>query len=371
MAGVNGTGTGAGSIAWHVPTPEPPLLSGTIATNDTFAFFYRTGRTFVALRLADQKIAWTAMADESFDNAYAMRGVIVCGNRVLFGSQAAMYAYSPASGERLWRWAPSAAGQLDYASPSCANDTVIVTTGRPMRVYAVDAQTGAQFWITPFGDSSNGIGFLTSPAISEGIAVMCSREFGPPFRGAVSAFRISSGAVLWRYTWTPPPPQVDASCSERVRIANGIAVATVDDGRLFGLDLRSGALQWTAAAVDGFVTPGDERSIIVSDFTVVAGSLSGRLMAYDSRSGALRWNVVDARSALSIFNYGLVADRGEIIGVNLSGWIASYDASTGTRRWAVSRGVGVNERVFLAEGVALSRDFALGRANDGIYAIRR
>ena len=240
-----------------------------------------------------------------------------------------------------------------------------------MRVYAVDAITGVERWNTPFGDSVGGEGFLTTPAVADGVAVMCSREFSLPFRGAISAFSVATGAVLWRFTWIPPPPLVDMSCSERVRAHDGIVAAAVDDGRVFGLDLLTGALRWTAPPVPLFATPRDERSVAIVDATVIVGSLSGRLIAHDLRTGALRWDIVDRPSGGSIFNYGLVGDNGEVVGVNLSGWIASYDVATGRRRWAVAKGIKLEERAFLPEGVVLTRELALGRANDGIYAIRR
>ena len=59
------------------------------------------------------------------------------------------------------------------------------------------------------------------------------------------------------------------------------------------------------------------------------------------------------------------------MGVNLSGWIVSYDVATGKRRWAVAKGLNLNERVFLPEGVTLTSDYAVGIADDGLYAIRR
>ena len=356
---------------WHVTGIRPPPLSGTLANDDSTVFAYRGGRSFTAIRLRDQRTLWTATGDESQDEFDAMRGVELCAGSVVFGTAGAAYAITPTSGQRRWRWAPSQGGLLNYAGPACAVSMLIFATGKPMRVYGVDALTGVEQWSTPFGDRVGGEGFMTTPAAADGIAVMCSREFSLPFRGAISAFSVATGAVLWRFEWTPPPPLVDASCSERVRVKDGIVAASVDDGRVFGLDLQTGALRWTAPPVALFATPSDERSVAIVDSTVIVGSLSGRLIAHDLRTGALRWNVADTPSARSIFNYGLVGNRGEVVGVNLSGWIVSYDVATGKRRWAVAKGLKLNERVFLPEGVTLTSDYAVGIAGDGLYAIRR
>jgi outer membrane protein assembly factor BamB len=371
LAGVDGQTTGPGGIVWHVPTPQPPALSGTIAADDSNAFYYATGRRFAALRLRDQRVLWTATGDESSDDINAMHGVELCAGNVVFGTAGAAYAFVPKTGERRWRWRPSQGGLLIYAGPACADNTIVFATGKPMRVYGVDAHTGVELWNTPFGDGVGGEGFLTTPAIADGVAVTCSREFALPFRGAISAFSMTTGAVLWRFTWVPPQSLVGASCSEAVRAKDGIVAASVDDGRVFGLALLTGALRWTAPPVALFATLSDERSVAIVDSTVILGSLSGRLIAHDLRTGTLRWNIADSRSALSIFNYGLIGGNGEVYGVNLSGWIASYDVATGKRRWALAKGVPLNERVFLAEGVALTPTLAIGRANDGIYAIRR
>lgn len=75
LAGVDGKTTGPGGIMWHVPTAQPPLLSATIAADDSTAFYYLTGRRFTALRLRDQRTLWTATGDESSHENNAMRGV--------------------------------------------------------------------------------------------------------------------------------------------------------------------------------------------------------------------------------------------------------------------------------------------------------
>lgn len=367
----NGTPTRPGQILWYVPTAEPPLLSASIAADDSIAFYYLTGRKFTALRLRDQRTLWTATGDELTDANDAMKGIELCAGSVIFGTAGAAYAYAPVSGNRRWRWQPSRGGQLYYSGPACSGNTLIFGTGKPMRVYAVDASTGLERWNTPFGDDVGGEGFLTTPALEDGVVVLCSREFSLPFRGAISAFNIATGAILWRFTWTPPPPLKDASCAQRVRTKDGIVAATVDDGRIFGLDLYTGALRWTAPPVALFATPRDERALAIVDSNVIAGSLSGRLIAHDLRTGVQRWNITDRSAGGSIFNYELIGERGVVLGANISGWIAAYDVATGQRRWVLPKGVGLNERVFLGRGVVLTPGLAIGRAGDGIYGISR
>jgi outer membrane protein assembly factor BamB len=371
IAGVEERNNGAGQILWRVPTAEPPLLSSAVAADDSAVYFYLTGRRFTAVNLQNQRTLWTAVADESGDANNAMRGVELCAGSVIFGTAGAAYGYDPAVGTRRWRWVPSQGGLLNYAGPACSGSTLVFGTAKPMRVYGVNAATGAELWSTAFGDSVLGEGFLTTPAIDNGIAVFCSREFSLPFRGAISAFSITTGSALWRFTWTPVPPLVDASCGQRVRANGGVVVAAVDDGRIFGINVPTGTLRWTAPPVPLFRTPRDERALAITDSMVVAGSLSGRLIGIDLGTGAERWNITDASAAGSIFNFGLEAGSGEVVGINLSGWLVSYAAASGVRRWAVPKGIKLEERAFLSPGVALTQDLVLGRANDGVYAIRR
>ena len=362
---------GPGQILWRVPTAEPPLLSATIIADDSSVFFYLTGRRFMAVRLSDQRTRWTATGDESTDALNALRGVELCAGSVVFGTAGAAYAFDPRTGQRRWRWAPSRGGLLSYAGPACDGSVLVFGTGKPMRIYRVNPTNGAELWSADFGDSVSGEGFLTTPAVADGVVVVCSREFSLPFRGAVSAFDVATGAVLWRFTWVPAPPLFDASCGQRVRTRAGIVAAAVDDGRVFGLDLHTGSVRWIAPPVPFFVTPRDERALAIAQSTVVAGSLSGRLTGYDLQTGAQRWSITDATAGGSIFNYGLLDAEGDVFGVNLSGWLVSYNAATGVRRWAVPKGVRLDERAFLPPGVAVTGDLVLGRANDGVYAIRR
>lgn len=85
----------------------------------------------------------------------------------------------------------------------------------------------------------------------------------------------------------------------------------------------------------------------------------------------MRWNSAHISPAPSIFNYRLVVDNGELLGAILSGWIVSFDVTTGSKRWETSKGVPLNERVFMPERVVLTRDSAIGRANEGVYGIKR
>lgn len=371
VAGENGTPTRPGQILWHVPTAEPPLLSASVAADESTAFYYLTGKKFTALRLHDRRTLWTATGDELTDANDAMGGIELCAGSVIFGTAGAGYAYAKVSGDRRWRWQPSQGGQLYYAGPACSGNTLLFGTAKPMRVYAVDATTGVELWNTPFGDGVAGNGFLTTPAVDDGVVVLCSREFSLPFRGAIGAFSIATGAVIWRFTWTPPSSLKDASCAERVRTKAGIVAAAVDDGRIFGLDLHTGALLWTAPPVALFATPRDERALAIVDSNVIAGSLSGRLIAHDLRTGVQRWNITDRSAGGSIFNYELIGESGVVLGANISGWIAVYDVATGQRRWVLPKGVGLNERFFLGRGVVLTPGLVIGRAGDGVYGISR
>ena len=361
-----------GSVAWRAGTIRSPLSAGSLAVDSVHVYVYRSGLAISAVRLSDRSIAWTAASDETFDNGAPLRGTARCGGQVIFGSAGgALYAVSPDDGHREWRWVPSFGGDLGYGAPICDAGRVYVSTGRPMYVYAVDAASGRQLWAVNLSRTTPGTGFVATPRISDGVIVGCTREFTDTISGMIAGVDANSGAVLWRHTWTPEAPTRDASCSVSVAAANGIAVGAADDGRVFGLDLRTGALRWTAPKISGYVTGRDERPVWIVDGVVMVGSLSGVVTGLDLQTGTERWKSVDTDRVIStIIDPSLSGDRGQFTGANTSGQILSFDATTGRRLWTTTPSGKLNEKLLFGPGV-LTRDLLIAVASDGLYAIWR
>ena len=360
-----------GSVAWRAGTIRSPLSAGSLAVDSNHVYTYRSGLAISAVRLSDRSIVWSASADEAFDNGFPLKGTARCGDQVVFGSSGALYGVSPTNGQRSWRWQGSRRGFLLYTAPVCNAGTIFVGTGRPMFMYAIDANTGRELWAADLSIGGVDDGFVTTPQFSDGVVVGCTRQFTDPITGMIAGVDANTGAVLWRHTWSPELPTRNASCSVSVAAADGIAVGAADDGRVFGLDLRTGALRWTAPKIAGYVTGRDERPVWIVDGVVMVGSLSGVVTGLDLQTGTERWKSVDTDRVIStIIDPSLSGDRGQFTGANTSGQILSFDATTGRRLWTTTPSGKLNEKLLFGPGV-LTRDLLIAVASDGLYAIWR
>jgi outer membrane protein assembly factor BamB len=361
-------GKPGGSLVWRVAEIRSPLSAGELAVDSQHVYAYRSGLAISAVRLTDHGIAWTAGVDETLDNGFAPRGLVRCAGGVVFGSVGALYSVAPADGRRAWRWVPSDGGILGYGAPVCDGATVFMATGRPMYLYAIDAITGQEKWRTKLSLNPASHGFIATPRIADGVAVVCTRELPSPVTGMIAGVDVRTGRELWRYTWAPLAPTVESSCAVSVAAGGGLAVGAADDGRIFGLELRTGAIRWTAPRVAGFVSPRDERPVWIVDGIVFAGSGSGVVTGLDLATGAERWRTVDATLTVKTTILDPInGNRGQFIAANTSGSVLAFDAQTGRRQWTRERSGGA---AFFGPGV-LTCDLFIVVAADGLYALAR
>jgi outer membrane protein assembly factor BamB len=361
---------GANRVAWKVDVISPSS-AGDIAADSANVYVYQSDLGIKAIRLADQRVIWGAIADEPFGGDDPMEGIALCAGRVIFGSYLAAYAVSPATGARLWRWVPLDGGSLGYTVPVCSGNTLYFGTGRPMRVYAVDALTGRQLWSREMTEAVGSNGFVATPRVANGIVLACTREFAIPFRGRVAALDAATGAELWRFQWQPEAPREWASCPFHAALGGGIALASADDGRVFAFDARTGTRLWTLPGDPENISADDQRSLQIIGNTVVVGSLSGSVIGVNLLTGQERWRYsITAGRDLTIMIDGFVADSTMLVGVNSSGWALALNPQTGAALWQVRRGTSLNERAMFGRGV-LTKDLFIAIASDGVYAIRR
>ena len=360
---------GPGTIAWRVAEIRSPLDATELAADAMHVYAYRDGLSIAAVRLSDQRIAWTARSDETLDNQFAPRGLARCGSVVVFGSPGALYGVTPDSGRRLWRWRPSKGGALGYGAPVCSGSTIFFGTGRPMYIYAIDANTGAERWASDVALDSVANGFARTPRISDGVVIACTREFTRYFTGAITGIDASTGQRLWRHTWTTDFRTQDASCAAPVAAGGGLAIGAADDGRIFALDLHAGTLRWTAPRIAAY-NYDDNRPVIISDNRVIAGSASGEIVGLDLATGSELWRTIDARGAdYSSIRNQFVEARGTAIGTNTSGFALAFDTRTGRQLWSFTSPGRDNGQLLFGPGV-LTDSLLVTVGSDGLYALR-
>jgi outer membrane protein assembly factor BamB len=140
---------------------------------------------------------------------------------------------------------------------------------------AVDANTGAQLWQTPYlaykASADNGVFYITN------------------FHQALEARRAADGAVLWRLT----DPSVNYSGVN----AYGSTVYTTNEGlMLSALAAADGAVLWAAELPAFSATPqyspaGEGGPSLIVPFGESGAGPSPGLACYDPVTGARRWTV--------------------------------------------------------------------------------
>jgi outer membrane protein assembly factor BamB len=359
-----------GRIAWRVDEVRSPYSQGWIGADAMSVYVYRSDHSISAIDLTTHAVRWTAEADPREFGGPGLRGVGRCGSAVVFSSYLAAYGVTPATGSRMWRWRPSAGGAFDFGHFACDGESIYVGTGSRSELYAVDAATGAERWRVSLASTTGAAGFVWSPSVSSGVVVACTREFGVPFRGKAVGLDARTGALRWTHTWSPLETGKNGGCGNPPATTADRALVPVDDGRVFVLDLASGALLATIPPVPGYLTPAEERPIGIAGDVAAIGSLSGIVTGVDVRSGQQLWTTQDAFPPVTTLIDAIIADGDLFVGVNTSGWALAFDVQTGARRWTLFRRGELNVQTLAPSGT-FARDLVLFVATDGLYALRR
>jgi outer membrane protein assembly factor BamB len=180
-----------------------------------------------------------------------------------------------------------------YATPLVVANRVYVFSrqGEEEVMSALDVASGKVIWRTayaaPFEMNSaakvHGPGPKSTPVFSNG------RLYSIGMTGTVTAFDASSGKQLWQKPGAPPVPMYTSHAFSPVIEGNTVIfhVGGHDKGALTAYDINSGAVRWT--------WPGDGPgygSPIVGDFGGVRQLVTitqGKLVGVDARTGALLW----------------------------------------------------------------------------------
>ena len=144
-------------------------------------------------------------------------------------------------------------------------------------LHALDARTGRTLWRA---GTQTAYTYGSFPALADG-RVFVRTIGGDPGenRFSIQAFRASDGKRLWdapvgrskRFWFTPLAASAE------------LVVYPSEDGRLYALDAKTGALRWTMPGSN------DKTPPAIVNGLVWAGSAGGRLVALDARDGRRLW----------------------------------------------------------------------------------
>jgi outer membrane protein assembly factor BamB len=210
----------------------------------------------------EPQLAWHASTGASSVWPLLVEALVIGGT-----PDGAAVAVDARTGIQRWRFKPTGG----IAQSIAAADGTVFLDG-PSTVYAVDVQTGAKRWqqrvAAPFrGVVVNGTVYVASYGGAVGLSAM-------------------TGAVVWK------SPMLGDAPSTVVRVADGVAYISAGDGRIYAVDIASGAERWPPVQTISQNPGGVE---IVGD-TLYTGTVQGNatepvgmLYAIDRATGTVRW----------------------------------------------------------------------------------
>jgi outer membrane protein assembly factor BamB len=266
-----------GALAWSVPVGAGARVAAGIPGRRAYAV--TTDGHLVAVDTSTGETAWRRSTGTKFDS----RPVVGAGRVYAGGRDGVLYAYALSGSHARWRvWADDR-----FSMTPALVGTVAVAVAADGRLYGTD-RDGTPMWKPAVGSAAAG------PVAAAGAACL------PLIDGSVRCVRTDSGAMLprirqdgtelmslaggagmlfaagsdgsvgaWeplsgRQTWIYRPPAGSGGPARLLTRTGEIDVA-YPDGRLAGLDIRTGAVRWQYTVPEGLpgAPAGDDGGIFV------------------------------------------------------------------------------------------------------------
>jgi outer membrane protein assembly factor BamB len=330
--------------AWTVRLEGQGPLKGP-AVSDEAVVLLGTG-SVVALEAASGEVRWEADREEGPAGPPA-----IAGDMVLYSSgqddDAALVARRMDGGREEWS-TPTVAAVPGGITVEGGRAFMATRSGQ---VLAIDAATGEVAWRF---ETSGNVG--TSPAVADGLVLVSAQGPSSP-ASTLHAIDSSTGEEEWRFV-----PQGEASVLGTSPSAGAdLVFAGLSDGQVHGLDLHTGAEQWSARPVPSIVGgPFGPLSMPVVPGASTVGEAAGlyvagfaRVARLETSTGNERWSyqlpsVIESSASLS-GQYALFGDA--------SGLAAAIDVRSGLLVWKQRLGPGpigsfavTPERIFVQTG---------------------
>lgn len=218
--------------------------------------------TLRALDAADGTEKWhyeTGLQIDASPNFYE--------DTVLFTSQdGSLYCLKQETGAFQWKY--STADQLQCGPTLAGNRTFL--GGCDSQLHIIDVRTGELIGKPLPLDAPTG---STPSVFGETVLV-------PTYRGEIFSFAMPETDPEWRFLDSKLADEFKNS----VAIANGLAVATSRNKRVFALDIATGDVKW----VKVLRKRSDASPVIAGDSVIVAAA-DGRIIRFDLKTGDEQW----------------------------------------------------------------------------------
>ncbi len=231
------------------------------------------------------------------------------------------------------------------SAPAVAAGTLYIASYKGV-VYAFKLSTGAMLWSYSFNNN----GVSSSPAVWNGMVYIGG---GPdylerPGVHTVNAFNASTGALVWSYT-------TGADVLSSPIVSNGVVYIGSEDNNVYALNASTGALLWS------YATGGQVNSSpALSNGVIYVGSDDDNVYALNAGTGAKLWsyttgNAVNSSPALA---------NGVVYVGSMDNKVYALNAGTGALVWSYATGAGVDSSPAVTNGVVY-----VGSEDDNVYAL--
>ena len=195
--------------------------------------------------------------------------------KVYFGAgNDGVYCLDALEGKEIWHY-PSI--HVDV-SPAVWRGKVYFGTGYgEYRIYAVDANSGAEVWSKRVDYPAWGSPSANGDTVFFGLGNGNFIESAEVPQGRVSAHNAETGKQIWEY-------ETEDSVLTAVASRNGVVYFGSRDGSVYALNATDGALSWKADIGYPIVS-----SPAVTEDAVYAGADNGVIYKIDSDSGRIVW----------------------------------------------------------------------------------
>jgi outer membrane protein assembly factor BamB len=253
------------------------------------------------------------------------------------------YALDARTGRAIWRWDSHRCG---WASPAIAGPLVIETfigracaldvPGADGEVVAFDRRTGAIRWRRTIGPTES------SSLVANGLVYVGD------WSGRVWALDVHTGATRWTFRASGPVKSSPA-------LAGGRIVVGAYDGHVYALDAHTGRLGWRASAQPRLGSAGGFYSTPAAAYDrVYIGSTDGKVYSFGAESGRLRWS-----HATGGYVYAAPAVWRRLVLVGSYDHVFyAFDTATGNVRWAFRANGPISGAASVVDGVVYFSTFA-------------
>lgn len=370
-----GLGWSLPSAAQSVPDPsESPLWHAAVtsrgmpAVSGPRVFALSRDHDVFALSLDDGHELWRRPTGEREGHTAGFR-VVAAGDTVI-GGDWDLYAFDAATGEPRWAFHPAVGYAPGYFIGDVAGTRLFTGSGSG-HLYAIDTATGREVWRTEVERMTDDALVTVYEPVTNGTLVVAGYTvYTPKDQGGLVAVDAATGRERWRFRYPTPAddPRPVYHAGGTVLTAD-LAIGAAGDGRVWAVDLASGAPRWSLPPLegpfDGIITraPQEQRGLAVVGDRLIVGSITGYLTAYDLTTRRVAWQLAQGwLGSLSWSNY-THAD-GIVYVPFFSGFIHAIDVASGAVLWKTTDHT---QSLFSPVVVAGDRVIAAGRS--GVWAL--